>query len=102
MGDDVSFAETWVASRRLFLLRLLVEVDGEANESNLYKGAVRGGFARDPREAIRTDLDHLVKHRLATEDWLGDVRVVKLTERGEECAYGRIAVEGVEKSRWNR
>lgn len=99
----MSFEQDWIASRRLFILRLLVEVGFEANEGVIIKAAERGGFARDTKDTIRRDLDTLVKAGCLTQDWLNStLRVVKLTERGEEAAYGRVAVAGVECSRWDR
>jgi len=99
----MSFEKDWIASRRLFILRLLVEVGFEANEGVIFKATERGGFARDTRDDLRQDLDHLVKTGCLTQTWLnGSLRVVKLTERGEDAAHGRVAVEGVERTRWDR
>lgn len=98
----MTFADDWAASRRLFILRLLVEVR-EANESVIYKAATKGGFSIDTRDTIREDLDHLRKMGCSTEEWLShSLRVVKITERGENAAYGRVAVAGVEQSPWDR
>ena len=100
----MSFKDEWDASRRLFILRLLVEVGGEANESNIFRAVQRGGFAQASRDTVRDDLDRLKKARCTTESWLNEsVCVVKLTERGEDAAYGRVEVPGVETSpRWVR
>lgn len=98
-----SFAEDWVKSRRQFILRLLVEIGGETSESNIYKACQRGGFSRDTRDDIRKDLDHLKAMGCTTEDWFNEsLRVVTVTERGEDAAYGRIEVAGIERSRWER
>jgi len=97
-----TFRDDWNASRRLFLLRLLVEVR-QANESVLYKSAAKGGFSSDTRNDIREDLDHLCKTGCAKQEFLNDVlRVISITERGEDAAYGRIAVAGVEQTPWDR
>lgn len=98
----MSFRDEWIASRRLFILRLLVEVDGEANESNIFRAVQQGGFSRDTREDVRADLDHLREMRCIAEQWFGKVCVVKITPRGEDAAHGRIEVAGVERSRWER
>lgn len=99
----MSFRDDWIASRRLFVLRLLAEVGGQANEGVIYKALTKGGFAQDSRDDLRQDLDHLKKTGCTAEEWLNDsLRVVKVTERGEDAAYGRIAVSGVERSRWDR
>ena len=98
----MNLKEGWVAARRLFLLRLLVEVGGSANESVLRTAARAGGFARSSADDIRTDLDHLHALGCITEEWHGRLRVVTLTERGEDAAWGRVAVEGVEHAVWRR
>ncbi len=99
----MSFRDEWIASRRLFILRLLVEVDGEANESNVFRAVQQGGFSRNTREDVRADLDHLRGMRCITEQYFdGRVCVVKITFRGEDAAHGRVDVAGVERSRWDR
>lgn len=99
----MSFRDDWIASRRLFILRLLVEVGGEANESNIARAAFQGGFARDTREDIRSDLDHLREMRCIAETYFDDrVCVVKITSRGEDAAHGKVQVAGAERSRWER
>ena len=99
----MSFAEDRIKSRRLFVLRLLVEARKEANESVLFGQMKKGGFSLDTRDDVRKDLDHLRTRRCTTEEWLHpEVCVVKLTQRGEDAAYGRIEVDGVEASIWDR
>ncbi len=97
-----SFSETWAAARRLFILRLLVETGGEANESVIAIAARQGGFGQTPRDEIGADLDHLHRIGCTTEEWLGTMRIARVTERGEDIAFGRIAVAGVEHSLWRR
>jgi len=96
------FQDTFVASRRLFLLRLLVESGGSANGSILWRAATSAGFAQTGRADLATDLDHLAASGCTRDEWLGELRVVTLTDRGEDAAYGRITVDGVEHSRWSR
>lgn len=99
----MSFRDDWIASRRLFILRLLAEVNGEANEGVIYKAMTRGGFVQDSRDDLRSDLDHLKRQACTTEEWLNDsLRVIRVTERGEDAAHGRVEVAGVERSRWSR
>ena len=99
----MSFRDDWIASRRLFILRLLVEVDGEANESNIWRAVQQGGFTRDSRDDVRGDLDHLREMGCISEHWFGTLRVARITTpRGEDAAHGRIEVAGVERSRWDR
>lgn len=98
----MSFKDDYIASRRLFLLRLLVEVNATANESVLRTAARAGGFGQSSADDIRTDLDHLRTVGCVTETWQGSLRVVSLAERGEDAAYGRAVVEGVEHSIWRK
>lgn len=89
-------------SRRLFILRLLVEVR-QANESVIYRTSQQAGFERATRDEVRQDLDLLRQSGCTREEWLNaNVRVVAITERGEEAAHGRVDVAGVECSPWDR
>jgi hypothetical protein len=97
----MSYADVMRASRRTFIVRLLVEAGGEANESVIRTCAFRGGFGHSTADDIRTDLDYLREQGCVTEEWAGSLRVVTVTERGEDCARGKIEVEGVEASRWH-
>ncbi|MDO8606165.1 MAG: hypothetical protein Q7R40_06495 [Phaeospirillum sp.] len=95
------FAETVAASRRTFVLRLLVTLGATANESVITSATVQGGFGQATRDDIRKDLDLLKARGCTTEEWFDDaVRVVAITERGEDAAYGRVEVAGVERSPW--
>src|SRR5436309_263047 len=92
-----------VEPRRLQLLRFLVELNGEANESVILSALRRAGFAQATREDIRSDLDHLNKIGCTTQEWFGEIRVVRVTERGDDVAHGRIAAGGVQHEReWRR
>ncbi len=95
----MSFKDDWVQARRVQMLRLLARM-GEANQDVLCTTLEHTGFARDPRDAFRTDIDHLLQHGCITEEWFDDIRVLRLTERGNMAAQGRITVPGVECSRW--
>ncbi|MGE4526815.1 MAG: hypothetical protein AB7D00_00485 [Rhodospirillaceae bacterium] len=98
-----SFADAVAASRRTFILRLLVSLGDSANESVIALAAAQGGFAQATRDDIREDLDLLRARGCTTEQWFENVvRVVTVTERGENAAYGRIDVAGVERSTWRR
>ncbi len=97
-----SFSEIWAAQRRLFMLRFLVEADGQANEAVITSVVRRGGFGQASREDIGADLDFLARNGATTEDWFGAVRVVKVTGRGEDIAHGRVTVDGIEHSIWRR
>ncbi|HUZ74906.1 MAG TPA: hypothetical protein VMU87_18120 [Stellaceae bacterium] len=95
------FADHLAAARRLFILRFLAETGGEGNEDVL-AGAVRRAVQDAARAAITGDLDHLVAAGALGETWLDRIRVVRLTERGEDCAHGRVVIAGVEHQLWHR
>ena len=99
----MSIRDDFAASRRLFILRLLIEGGGSANASVIYRAALHAGVGCRTREDIGADLDHLKRHGCITDDWLDEaVRVAEITDRGEDVAYGRIGIPGVDQSRWNR
>lgn len=97
------FSDTVAASRRTFILRLLVTLGASANESVIASATTRGGFTQATRDDIHRDLDLLKARGCTTEDWFDNtVRVVTITERGEDAAHGRVDVDGVERSPWRR
>jgi hypothetical protein len=96
------FVETWAASRRLFILRLLVELGSEANESVIASAARAGGFHQASRDDIRADLDLLNERGATSQQWVASIRIVQLTERGEDCAWGRVTIAGVQHEVWRR
>jgi len=99
----VDFAETVAAKRRTFILRLLVSLGGRANESVIASAVSGGGFAQATRDDVRRDLDLLRERGCTIEDWFdASVRVVIVSERGEDAAYGRIEVAGIDRSIWRR
>ena len=96
----MSFQQDWILARRVQILRFLARGGSEANESIICTALEHTGFGRDTRDAFRADLDHLRQNGCITEEWFEDVRVVRLTERGDMAAQGRLQVPGVECSRW--
>ena len=96
----MSFKDDWIGSRRAHLLRFLVRAGGEANESVICTTMEHTGFGRDTREDFRGDITHLTRNGCVTDEWIDDVRVVRITERGDMAAQGRVEVLGVECSRW--
>lgn len=96
----MTFTDDWEGARRVQMLRFLVRTGGEANEGVICTTLEHTGFGRDTREAFRGDIEHLRRNGCITEEWYGDVRVVRITERGDMAAQGRVEVAGVECSRW--
>jgi len=99
----MSIKDDFAASRRTFILRLLVEGNGSANSSVIYRAAMHAGVGCRTRDDITADLDHLKRHGCITDEWLDEaVRIAEITDRGEDAAYGRVEIPGVDQSRWNR
>ena len=98
----MSLREAMIAARRLAVLRLLVEYGGDLNESVIRTALRRSGFSLASAEDIRGDLDQLAGAGCLEARWVGRLRVVALTERGEDAAHGRVVVDGVEHAPWRR
>lgn len=96
---STSFAEALAEDRRCAILRLLVEAEGEANESVLRTGLSMLGHGRElTKENVRSDLNFLSERGLVTLQWFDDkVCVARISRRGVECAEGKVRVEGVKK-----
>jgi hypothetical protein len=94
-----SFQEALAEDRRCGILRLLVEAEGEANESVLRTGLAMLGHTRElTKENVRSDLNFLSDCGLVTLRWFAEkVCVAKITRRGVEVAEGKVRVEGVKK-----
>lgn len=94
-----AFDQVLAEDRRLAMLRLLVEANGEANESVLYTGLEMLGHRTElTRANVRADLKYLQERDLVVLDYFEDkVCIAKITERGVEVAEGRTRVEGVKK-----
>lgn len=94
----MSFEQHLKEDARLVLLRSLSEMPQyRANSSVLHSFLTRygHGFSRDQ---IRSELDWLSEQGLIiVEENLGSVQVVKLTERGEDVAHGRVKTHGVKR-----
>jgi hypothetical protein len=95
-----NFAEFTTARRRLELLRILVKCNGEANEGVLSEAVRHRGYAQAARDDIRADINHLFEVGCTAEEWFEALRVVKLTVRGEDAAWGRVTVAGVAHEIW--
>ncbi len=87
------------AARRVFILRLLARIGAETPADVIYVALEHGGFARDRRSTYAVDLAFLADEECIALD-NDDAIMVTLTDRGRMAAEGRIAVSGVEQSRW--
>lgn len=92
-----SFKEHLAQDRRLCILRLLTETGGTANDSVLHTALEALGHRRQPRSAIRADIQFLAQNGLVKEEWLKTVLISTITERGVNVAEGREEVEGIKK-----
>ena len=94
-----NYREFLTEDRRLFVLRLLEECGGEANESVIHDACHAAGHRRGvTRDVIREDLDWLRERDLVRWEWYeGKVLVAALTRRGVDVAHGDVEVEGVKK-----
>ena len=84
--------------RRLVMLRSLVEIGGDANESIL-QGCLDGYGHRVSRDQVRTHITWLAEQGLVTINMVGSCMVASLTGRGQDVAEGRTTVPGVKKPR---
>jgi hypothetical protein len=98
----MSLRHALIAARRLCILRLLAEYGGELNDAVIRIAVRRLGFSLASAEAIRGDLDHLAASGCLGGRWEGRLRVIHLTERGEDAAHGRVQIDGVEHAAWRR
>jgi hypothetical protein len=94
-----TFAESLAEDRRLAILTLLIEAEGEANESVLQTGLAMLGHSRElTRDNVRLDMQFLGDRGLVTLEWYGDkVCVARIARRGVEVAEGKVRVDGVKK-----
>lgn len=95
----MSFKEFVNEDRRLFVLRLLADVGGSANESVIFDGCRAAGHRRGvTRDLIRSDLEWLRTRHLVIFEWYEDtVLVAVLTSRGADVASGDAEVAGVKR-----
>jgi hypothetical protein len=95
------YARFHAEGRRLALLRCLVRLGGDMNETALLR-VMRAleGYGDCSHDDLRADLDHLVRAGATRDRWVGPMRIPSLTERGEDAAWGRVAIEGVPHERW--
>jgi Fe2+ or Zn2+ uptake regulation protein len=84
--------------RRLVILRSLVEIGGEANESILNDCLDAYGH-RVSRDQVRTLITWLAEQGLIIVETVGSYMVASLTGRGQDAAEGRATVPGVKKPR---
>lgn len=95
----MSLAEVFSQDRRLVILRLLAEdLDHKLNTSVLQDALdlVGHGCSRD---CVETECAWLEEQGLTVVEPVGNVKVVRLTGRGQDVAEGRATVPGVKRPR---
>lgn len=95
----MSYEEIVAGDQRLVLLQILEEDVGYAHNETVLQhalGAMGHGVSSD---RLRTELAWLAEQGLITIEHVGNLQVVKLTNRGEDVALGRTRVPGVARPR---
>lgn len=97
--NRADFAEHLAADRRLVILRLLIEGNGELGESSIEHGLLMLGHrAGVDRDYVLGELDNLkILGLVEVEQFNGRVTVAAITKKGVAVAEGRVQVEGVKK-----
>lgn len=99
----MSRAGALIAKRRQFMLQYLVKRGGQDNERVIVRAMREGGFYTVANEDIETDIDQLVGLGCVICESLDGLRVVTVTPRGEDAAYGRgPIVIGIAHDTWHR
>ncbi len=94
----MSFAEHLKAERRRMLLLTLLDLDGHGNERSLLTALHLDGHIRETKETLREDLEFLRDAALITTSMFQEtVMVARITDRGIDCAKGRVTVEGIKR-----
>jgi hypothetical protein len=95
----MNLAEFETEQRRLAILRVLAgDRDFEANEDLLRAAMEQVGLAV-AADDLRADLQHLRSQVCVTCREVGDLWVVKITQRGWDVSRGLISATGVAKPR---
>ena len=91
-----SYLETLAADRRLKILELIRDNGGSANEEVLRTALSQLGHKRGvTRDLLRADLDMMRGHNLVRHEWLEQLLVAHLMERGLDLVDGNVAIDGI-------
>lgn len=98
MTAPKSYFEHLKHDRRLVILKLLRQTGGSGNDSVLLEGVRFVGHGGVTRDDIRADMEFLKARGAVTVEYFNEtVMVARITERGIDCAAGRVEIEGVKK-----
>lgn len=96
---STSYPAVVAEDRRLVILRVLLDSTAyTANEFILQTMLDRFGHAVSA-DLVRTELAWLQEQLLVDIEQVSDVRIARLTGRGEDTARGRVQVPGVKRPR---
>lgn len=93
----MSFATLLTEDRRLAILCLLAQAPGTSANTYVLGCGLRAMGHNVSGDMVETDAAWLVEQGLATMEDLGQVRVLSLTQRGDDVAAGRAVVPGVKR-----
>lgn len=95
MMKPTNFAIHLSETRRLFILRLLAELNEyRANSGSLFLGLQSSGYSLTRLE-VKQELNWLAEQLLVTLELVDSVFIAELTERGQDVARGAIQWPGV-------
>lgn len=93
-----TYLEILAEDRRIAILQLLVEVNGSANESVLYRALEDLGHRQVTQENLRADLRFLETAGAIRLEWFMErIAVAHLLTRGREIREGKIVVDGIKR-----
>lgn len=93
------FSEFARERRRLSALQLLAEAPGYSHNDGVLRAGLAAVGHAVSADALRGDLAWLAEQGLVAVEEVGEVRVARLTERGEDVAAGRAGCPGVARPR---
>lgn len=95
----MSFRDTFIAARRLQILRLLNDEAGYSTNAHLLSLALGALGHRVGRKTVIEDLEFLSSAGLVTTETIEQYVIATITLAGADVATGRERVEGVAKPR---
>ncbi|MCB1832083.1 MAG: ArsR family transcriptional regulator [Geminicoccaceae bacterium] len=93
----MSFAQALTEDRRLVILRFLSEAPGYSANDSMLADCLRSIGHNPSRDQVRGDIAWLAEQGLLTVDEIASIMLATVTERGGDCAAGRVIVPGVKR-----
>lgn len=95
----MNYHDYLAADRRACILRLLVDVNGTANDSVIQTALDNLGHRNLSHDSVLADIRFLKDNGLVVDEWLGEIVIVTITKRGVDVSNGSVVVAGVKKPR---